>query len=381
MMNSKQSVFAVLNKQSPDYIPIGMYAIDCDTVEKILGHKTYVRNKAGITLALWEGRRDEVVQSLKEDSVELFKKLDIIDLIIPYKEASILPPRDYVPEKVKKLEDNIWEGENGTIYKLSTITNEIAPIKIEISNFTKADFEKQPKGVKPDDSMFEAYNHLVDAFKDTKFLAGKAADFEPLLIFGGLLGMDRGLMDYILRPELIKKAIDYTTEVQNQSDQYYVRDDIDAVFIEHDMAGSNGPLISPAMFEQFCYDSMKSRIESIKIYTDKVIFHCCGNTWEYMDMFTDSGIDAYQSLQTGAGMDIVKLKKQYGHKIAYWGGVTVETLVGGTSEQIRQEVRRTFESCRTEGGFILGPSHSIAFGTKYDNFMAMLDEYDKLKYN
>ena len=31
------------------------------------------------------------------------------------------------------------------------------------------------------------------------------------------------------------------------------------------------------------------------------------------------------------------------------------------------------------GGFILGPSHSIAKGTKYENFMAMLDEYDRLK--
>jgi hypothetical protein len=30
-------------------------------------------------------------------------------------------------------------------------------------------------------------------------------------------------------------------------------------------------------------------------------------------------------------------------------------------------------------GFILGPSHSIAYGTKYDNFMAMLDEYVHLR--
>ena len=29
-----------------------------------------------------------------------------------------------------------------------------------------------------------------------------------------------------------------------------------------------------------------------------------------------------------------------------------------------------------QGGLILGPSHSIATGVKYDNSMAMLDEFD-----
>ena len=28
---------------------------------------------------------------------------------------------------------------------------------------------------------------------------------------------------------------------------------------------------------------------------------------------------------------------------------------------------------------MLGASHSIAWGTKYENFMAMLDEFDKLR--
>ena len=85
-----------------------MYAIDCDTVEKVIGHKTYVRNKIEVQLALWAGKRDEVAQSLKEDSVDLFKKLDCIDLIIPFKEAELLPPKDYTPEKVKKLNENTW---------------------------------------------------------------------------------------------------------------------------------------------------------------------------------------------------------------------------------------------------------------------------------
>jgi len=379
-MKSKQCVTDVLNHKNPEYIPMGMYAIDCDTAEKIIGHETYVRNKAKTTMALWEGRRDEVVQSLKEDSVELFKKLDCIDIIIPYKEAAILPPKDYEKPNIKKIAENTWEDDKGSVFKFSELANEISAIKFVVKDYDESDFEGEIKGVVPDASMFEAYNHFIEAFKDSRFLAGKAAEFEPLLIFGGLAAMDKGLLDYMLRPELMKKAIDYTTKIQNLSDKYYIHDDLDGIFIEQDMAGSNGPIISPDMFKEFCFDAMKSRIDSIKKIKEHVIFHCCGNTWEYMDMFRDTGIDCYQSLQTGAGMDISKLKKKYGKDMSFWGGVAVENLVGGTMEDVINDVKHTYETCKDDGGFILGPSHSIAYGTKYDNFMAMLDTHDKLKY-
>ena len=379
-MKSKQCVTDVLNHKNPEYIPMGMYAIDCDTAEKIIGHETYVRNKAKTTMALWEGRRDEVVQSLKEDSVELFKKLDCIDIIIPYKEAAILPPKDYERPNIKKIAENTWEDDKGSVFKFSELANEISAIKFVVKDYDESDFEGEIKGVVPDESMFEAYNHFIEAFKDSRFLAGKAAEFEPLLIFGGLAAMDKGLLDYMLRPELMKKAIDYTTKIQNLSDKYYIHDDLDGIFIEQDMAGSNGPIISPDMFKEFCFDAMKSRIDSIKKIKEHVIFHCCGNTWEYMDMFRDTGIDCYQSLQTGAGMDISKLKKIYGRDMSFWGGVAVENLVGGTMEDVINDVKYTYETCKDDGGFILGPSHSIAYGTKYDNFMAMLDTHDKLKY-
>jgi len=36
------------------------------------------------------------------------------------------------------------------------------------------------------------------------------------------------------------------------------------------------------------------------------------------------------------------------------------------------------EAQARSSGFILGPSQAIAYGTKYDNFMALLDEFHKL---
>jgi uroporphyrinogen-III decarboxylase len=77
-------------------------------------------------------------------------------------------------------------------------------------------------------------------------------------------------------------------------------------------------------------------------------------------------------------MDLGRVKELYGDRLALWGGVAVENLIGGTPDDVRTDVRRAMERAKPGGRFILGTSHSVAVGTNYENFMAMLDEHRKL---
>jgi len=97
-------------------------------------------------------------------------------------------------------------------------------------------------------------------------------------------------------------------------------------------------------------------------------------------MFVDAGYDVYQSIQASASMDLGEVKKKYGDKLALWGGVRVEHLVSGTPEDIRRDAEYAFQVGPPGGGYIFGDTHSIAVGTKYDNFMAMLDAYHSMAY-
>jgi len=375
-LSHKQTVNDVLNHRDPEYIPIGTYAIDCDTVEKILGHETYVRNKVKIQIALWEGRRSEVVQSLKEDSVELFKRLDNLDIIIPFKEAPLLPPINYEPPKYKKLNDTTWELDDGHIYKCSYATNDITIVKYPDKKYDTIDFQNRNDFTPPDDSIFEAYDYLVEHMQE-RSIAGCSGGFEPMVLLGG---MEKGLMEYCLNPELVKAAIDYKVRLHSYLDEYYIRNGVEHIFVEMDPATTAAPIMSPAMFKKFCLPAMRQRVQNIQKYKEKIILHSCGNTWSLMDMFVEAGFSCNQSLQTNAGMDIGMLKEKYGNVMSYWGGVSVEKLISGSMESVRKDVRYAIEHASKNGGFILGPSHSIAFGVKYDNFMAMMDEHDKLKY-
>ena len=81
-MTGKERVKNAIARKPVDKIPLGFYVVDCDTVARVIGRKTFVRDKIGTVLALADGRRDEVAESLKKDSVEFYRKIDCADLII-----------------------------------------------------------------------------------------------------------------------------------------------------------------------------------------------------------------------------------------------------------------------------------------------------------
>jgi len=377
-VDSKQRVTAAIARRTVDRVPLGFYAVDHDTVEKVLGRPTYVRNKIAIQVALWEGRRDEVADSLKEDTVEFYRKIDCADLILP-KEACLLPPKDYQPDPPKKIAEHQWEDRQGRIFQAVPHVNEIGVVHDPTrgaKTYTEADFAGPAEAVEPDASAFEVLDYVIEHLGRDRYVCSVSGGITAMTLPGGT---EHGLMMYALQPEVIHAANRLSVAEQNQMDRWYIRPRCGGVLMEEDMAGTNGPLISPAMFRDMCLPYLKERIEHVKQTVDQVVLHCCGHTIPLMDMFIEAGVDCYQSLQTTAGMEVGTLKKLYGDRLAFWGGVGVESLIAGTPDDVRREVRLAMERGAPGGGFILGPSHSVAKNTRYENFMAMLDEFVALR--
>jgi uroporphyrinogen-III decarboxylase len=55
--------------------------------------------------------------------------------------------------------------------------------------------------------------------------------------------------------------------------------------------------------------------------------------------------------------------------------VRVEHLLSSTPADVREDVITAIADGAPGGGFILGTTHSIAVGTRYDSFMGLLDAY------
>jgi uroporphyrinogen decarboxylase len=380
-MNGKERVKATIQGKPVDRIPLGFYVVDCDTIEKVIGRPTYVRNKVAQQIALWEGRRDEVAESCKADAVEFFKKIDCVDLLT-FKEAQPLPPKGYKPENPPhKTGDNTWEDSNGKIYQTSELANEIVcvndPVKHDVDDFTLESFPMPDISAiqQEDPSMWEAPEHLIAELGDDRYIAGFSGGIVGLSMPGG---METGLMLYAMSPEVIHATNRAQVAVANVKDGHHMRAGQDGTLLEMDTAGTNGPLVSPKQFGELCHPYATERVQRLRNLGQDVILHNCGDNRLLMDFFIEEGVQVYQSLQTNAGMDVEHLQDNWGDNMIFWGGIAVENLIDGTPEDMRKNVREAVEKGKRGRGFILGPSHSIAYGTKYDNFMAMLDEFDKI---
>jgi hypothetical protein len=92
----KERVLAALAHRQPDRVPLGEIEIDGPIVEAVLGRPTYYRNGLKAVLAFLDGRRDEVVDSIKRDYVEFVRVtgMDLVSFameIVPGREADCSP--------------------------------------------------------------------------------------------------------------------------------------------------------------------------------------------------------------------------------------------------------------------------------------------------
>lgn len=382
-MNSRERVTAAIARQPVDRVPLGFYVVDHDIIAKVLGRPTFLRNKCALKIAYWEGRRDEVVESMKRDITEFYTKLDCVDLLT-FKEGGVqVPPRGYKPERpAKKLEENLWRDGDGKLWRFSPEANDVAMVEdtaaapFDPESLRIEDYADRTPPPPPDPSCFEYGDHVITTFGKDRYIASGSGGLTAMSLLGG---MEQGLITMALRPDIIKAYNERSVFLQELRDRYHIRPGADGVLVEQDMAGTNGPLISPDMFRELCFPYYRQRIAQIKTHVPQVILHNCGNNLPIMDMLVAGGIDAYESIQTNSAMSVKTLVKLYGDRLCAWGAIPLEALIAGNPDDVRREVRRGYEEAKGAQGFILGPSHSIAFGTKYDNFMAMLDEHVRLR--
>jgi uroporphyrinogen-III decarboxylase len=379
-MSSKERVRAALEFRRPDHVPCGFYAIDYDAVERLIGHETYVRNKARTRAALWAGRRDEVAQSYIEDSIALFHKLDdVLDLINLFSELyPVLPPRGWRdPDPPRQVDDVTWVDSEGRVYKYSDMTADITMVEDPhkyTREFKPEDFTLEYGPAPEDETIYEAVDAIVQEFGERKYIIGPAPFAREMILLGGF---ERGLMEMAANPELVERAVESERAAARARQAGWHNRGYEALLTGEDFAYNTGPFMSLPMFRRFCYPLLADNVHFAHAHGLKFIHHACGNNWQLLDSFMEAGIDCYQSVQATAGMDLAQVKATTRGRMAVWGGARLEYLMSGTPEEVRQNVREELEIGAPDGGYIFGTSHSIAVGCKYDNVMAMFDEFVK----
>lgn len=108
-----------------------------------------------------------------------------------------------------------------------------------------------------------------------------------------------------------------------------------------------------------------------------VIYHGCGNVKAILPDYIELGLDAYNPLEAKAGLDVVDLRRELGHELAFCGNGSIPLWESGDKEQIRAEVLRKLNAAKG-GGYIFQSDHSVTSavaGSTYDYIVKLVREY------
>ena len=89
-----------------------------------------------------------------------------------------------------------------------------------------------------------------------------------------------------------------------------------------------------------------------------------------------TGVDALNPLEVKAGMNPIELKKKFGDKLVFHGGINA--VLWDHPDQIREEIERVVPVMKQGGGYIFASDHSIPDNISLDNFRTVLDALKKV---
>ena len=188
-----------------------------------------------------------------------------------------------------------------------------------------------------------------------------------------LRGLENLYLDIIENPEFVHELLNTIAEYNIAQLHKALEYDIDAVYFGDDWGQQQGLLMGYPLWREFIFPVIQRMYAEVRKAGKFVFIHSCGDVDELFDDLVSIGLRVFNPFQPEV-MDVEQLMKQYSGKLAFWGGVSTQrTLPYGTSDQVREEVRRMLR-LGSDGGYILSPAHAVEGDVPVENLMALIEE-------
>lgn len=197
-------------------------------------------------------------------------------------------------------------------------------------------------------------------------------------IYCHLRGMENALMDVVAEPEFLEAGLDRIEAIQTKMLERFLVElggRIDLVFISDDLGSQESQLISVAAFERHLKPRLQRWVDLVHRHGKQVLFHTDGASRAFVPHFIECGVDVLNPIQhVCPGMDRAALKRDFGAKLIFHGGVeNQKVLPFGSPADVRREVITCLETLGAGGGYIPSSCHNIQAGTPPENVVAMIE--------
>ncbi len=184
-----------------------------------------------------------------------------------------------------------------------------------------------------------------------------------------LMGEEGICIAYYEQPELVHDILDTIGETACKVlDRVSATVQVDMLAVHEDMAGKSGSLAGPKQITEFIkpyyrrvWDMLQDRGARLFLQDSD------GNMNGVIEAFLDAGLNFMHPMEPAAGMDIVKVREQYGTRLAIEGGIDKHVLREG-EDAIVVELEYKIPPMVATGGCVLGLDHRIPNGTPLEAY-------------
>lgn len=196
-------------------------------------------------------------------------------------------------------------------------------------------------------------------------------------MYARIRGLEAAALDLALDPDLasvmLERCGDFSVRLSEEACRRFP---LDWLWTGDDVAGQRALIMSPELWRELIKPQMQ-RIAAVgKAAGLPVAYHCCGALAPIIPDLIEIGIDVLNPVQCNCpGMDPVELKKEFGDRLAFMGGVdTQQLLPNGTAREVYEATVELVSGMTCDGGgYILAASHAVPPETPDENIFAMYE--------
>lgn len=142
-----------------------------------------------------------------------------------------------------------------------------------------------------------------------------------------------------------------------------------------DYASNENLLFSPRMFREFIKPRVQTLVGVVRAHNPaiKVMLHSDGMIQPLVGDFIDIGIDVVHPLEPVPALDQAAIKREYGDRLSFVGGIDISHAMRGSVDDVRREAQTRITQLGPGGGYLVAPSNHLQADVPPENVVALYE--------
>jgi uroporphyrinogen decarboxylase len=232
------------------------------------------------------------------------------------------------------------------------------------------EFENYP-WPKTEDTDYAAFEAASKVLPDDMGIIGQYGD-----IFTNvweMMGFETFALAIYENPELVQLLFDRIGNlIVSMFEIMAEMEWVGALWYSDDIAYVSGPMINPDLLKIYFFPVLRRIGALAAAYNKPFIYHTDGDIRSIMSEIIECSVTALHPIEPKA-MDISEIKNTFGHQLCLCGGIEVDMLARGSSDEIIGMTKKMIREIGKGGGYCLGSSNSIPDYVNIHNYKLMVE--------